>query len=916
MFKELSKAYEPEQYEDDIYERWEQSGFFNPDICVKKGICEQDADPFSIVLPPPNTTGQLHIGHSVMLAIEDIMIRYHRMKGDRTLWIPGTDHAAIATNAVVERQLSKEGKTKYDLGREKYIEKVKKYISDSQDTMRGQIRKMGASLDWSREAYTWDDQRGLAVNTMFKKMYDDELIYRGNRIVNWCPHCHSTLADDEVEHKQENGKFYWIKYGPFVLATARPETKLGDTAVAVHPDDERYKDMVGKKYMIPGVLGEFEIVVVADEAVDPEFGSGAVKVTPSHSFTDNEIAQRHGIGGKQVINEDGCMMENCGKYAGMNTKEAREAITADMQEMGLIDHIEEDYKHNLSICYRCKHVIEPIPSKQWFVDVNKEFDFLQSKEHPIQGLDNGQKISLKKLMQYVVHSQQIEIIPDRFCKTYFHWIDNLRDWCISRQIWVGHRIPVWYKGGETYVGVEPPVGEEWIQDPDTLDTWFSSGMWTFSTLGWPATANDLKIYHPTNVLETMFDILFFWVARMIMMSAYALGEVPFKTVYLHARVLDRDGEKMSKSKPETMIDPLDVCQKYGTDAVRLSLLLGVSPGSDVSLSVEKIQGFRNFANKLWNISRFMLMNIDQSEIGADVPKAKTLSDQWILSRLNQVVLKCTENIEKYEFSQAGEMLKEFTWNDLADWYLEIAKVEGDKSKILNHALNTILKLWHPFMPFVTETIWSEVYGKEKMLMVQKWPATVIASEAKQPNPVIASEAKQPNPVIASEAKQPNPVIASEAKQSRDDFELIKNIVTQIRHVRAENGIEPGKKTNVLISAGDSKKVLEENSEIIKRLWTGIDKLEVKTKADNPGGWFPIALGDVEIFVDLSGAVDIDKIKKELAETEKYVKILEKKLTNQEFVKNAPKQVVSKEQEKLDQAKEKSTKLTTQLENLK
>ncbi|MBU0546187.1 valine--tRNA ligase, partial [Patescibacteria group bacterium] len=668
---ELSKAYEPKKFEDEIYRRWEESGFFHPDKCVELGVTADDAEHFSCVLPPPNVTGTLHMGHAAMLAIEDVIIRYHRMKGDKTLWVPGTDHAAIATQTKVEKILmEKEGMKdpKVELGRENFLERVREYAQESHDTIVNQCKKMGSSLDWKMEAYTLDETRSLAVRTVFKKMYDDDLIYRGYRLVNWCPRCHSTLADDEVEHKEENGKFYWIKYGPFVLATARPETKLGDTAVAVHPNDERYKDMVGKKYMIPGVLGEFEVQVVADEAVDPNFGTGAVKVTPAHSFVDYEIAQRHKIPMKQVIDEDGKMMANCGKYAGMTTKEAREAIVNDMQEMGLIDRIEENYVHNLGICYRCGATVEPIPSKQWFIDVNKEFHFHQSKEHPIAGLSEGEPTTLKKLMKQVVENGQIEIIPERFNRVYFNWIDNLRDWCISRQIWWGHQIPVWYKKGSQpvvhsqqsveeniFVGVDAPTDKDWQQDPDTLDTWFSSGLWTFSALDWPNVDNYLKYYHPTNVLETGYDILFFWVARMILMTTYVLGEIPFHKVYLHGLVRDAQGRKMSKSLGNVM-DPLVIIDKFGTDATRLSFLLGNTAGNDMRLSEQKVEGFRNFTNKLWNISRFMLLNIKNPNANSDCPKGKTLADKWILRRLNDVTGQATENIEKYNFSFTGELL--------------------------------------------------------------------------------------------------------------------------------------------------------------------------------------------------------------------------------------------------------------------
>lgn len=909
---ELAKAYEPQKYEDNIYKHWEESGFFDPDKCVAENITTDNAEYFSMVLPPPNVTGTLHMGHAVMLAVQDVMTRYHRMKGDKTLWIPGTDHAAIATQAKVEKLLiEKEGmkNPRAELGRENFLKRVEEYAQESHDTIVNQCRKMGASVDWGREAYTLDEERNLAVRTVFKKMYDDGLIYRGYRLVNWCPHCHSTLADDEVEYKEENGKFYRIKYGPFILATSRPETKLGDTAVAVHPDDARYKDMVGKKYMIPGVLGEFEVEVVADEAVDPNFGTGAVKVTPAHSFTDNEIALRHHLPSKQIIDEDGRMMGNCGKYAGMTTKEARAAIVADMQKMGLIDHIEENYKHNLGVCYRCGAVVEPLPSKQWFVNVNKEFTFHQSAMHPITGLEDGELVTLKKLMQQVVNNKQIEIIPDRFNKVYFNWVDNLRDWCISRQIWFGHQIPVWYKNEEIYVGVEAPTGEGWVRDPDTLDTWFSSGLWTFSALDWPSVNNFVKHYHPTSVLETGYDIIFFWVARMILMTTYTLGEIPFKKVYLHGLVRDEQGRKMSKSLGNVM-DPLEMINKYGADATRLSLLLGNTPGNDTKLSEEKVEGFRNFTNKLWNISRFMLLNIATPVVAAPRPEPKTAADEWILSKLDTIIEFTTLNLEKFNFSYAGESLRDFTWGDLADWYLEVAKVEGNKMELLNYLLNTVLKLWHPFMPFVTEEIWREIYGREQMLLVQKWPVmhgvTVINADEKEMN--LWGRIKD---VFQT---RDNP----ETIERATDFELIKNVITGIRSIRAENKIEPIKKLSAIIGAGDREELLQQNLGIIKSL-ARLEKIQVNQSVGKPVNFAVFITGKVEVFVDLSGTVDVTKEKerlsKEIEQTQKYLDGLEKKLSNAEFVKNAPSEVIDKEKTKLSEAKEKMEKLNKQSVNL-
>jgi len=865
--KELPKAYEPQQYEDTIYQKWEDSGLFNPDVCIAKGVTSNTADYFSIVLPPPNVTGNLHMGHAAMLAIQDVMVRHHRMKGDRTLWVPGTDHAAIATQSKVEKLvLEKEGKTKYDLGRDEFLKRVEKFAQESHDTIVNQSKKMGASLDWSREAYTLDQERNLAVRTVFKKMYDDGLIYRGYRVINWSVKGQSTASDDELVYIERPAKLYYFKYSkdfPITIATTRPETKLGDTAVAVNPGDKRYKKYIGQEFVIDvGAANPLKIKIIGDDSVEAEFGTGALGVTPAHSAVDFEMYQKqkaagNDIGLVQVIGEDGKMTAAAGNYAGMLVSEAREKFVEYLKTNNLLEK-EEDIVQNVGTSDRFGDVIEPLPKTQWFIDVNK----------PVVERDNK---TLKELMQEVVKNKQIEIVPDRFEKTYFHWIDNLRDWCISRQIWFGHQIPVWYKGEEIFVGVQAPEGDGWVQDPDTLDTWFSSGLWTFSTLGYPnLTAEDLKNYHPTSVMETGYDILFFWVARMILMTTYTLGVIPFKTVYLHGLVRDEQGRKMSKSLGN-IIDPLDMIAKYGTDATRLSLLLGNTPGNDMKLSEEKIAGFRNFTNKLWNISRFMLLNIDDPKMDAQEPKAKTLADAWILERLSMVVGKTSENIEKFNFSMAGEELRDFTWSDLADWYLEIAKVEGGKSEVLNYILNTMLKLWHPFMPFVTETIWQEVYGNDKLVMVEKWP-----------------------------------VATKKSLVESNDFEIIKSIIAGIRSLRAENKIEPAKKIGAYLNIGNRKDLIKENEEVVK-IMARLEKLEF------------IESG-AEIALDLAGAVDIEKerprLQKEIAEITKYVLGLENKLSNQEFVNNAPPVVVEKEQAKLSEAKIKLEKLQQQFENLK
>jgi len=895
FMKELPKSYEPQKYEDDIYRRWEESGYFHPEKMMEDGLIADDAPHFSMVLPPPNVTGTLHMGHAAMLAIEDLIARYHRMKGEKTLWIPGTDHAAIATQTKVEKLLmEKEGMKdpRTELGRENFLERVREFAQESHDTIINQCKKMGASLDWKMEAYTLDEARNLAVRTIFKKMYDDGLIYRGYRLVNWCPRCQSTLADDEVEHKEQTAKLYTFKYSadfPFAIATTRPETKLGDTAVAVNPKDKRYKKFIGKTFEVKSFAGgaDLKIKVIGDESVAMDFGTGALGVTPAHSQVDYEMAQKNNLTVIKVIDENGKMTAEAGAaYVGLDVLNAREKVVENLRVAGLLEK-EEEVMNNLSICYRCGTTVEPLPSKQWFVAVNKEFAFHQSKDNPIKGLKDGQKATLKQLMQKVVDNKQIEIIPDRFNKTYFHWIDNLRDWCISRQIWFGHQIPVWYKGEEIYVEVEAPKGDGWKQDPDTLDTWFSSGLWTFSTLGWPNDTLNLKFYHPTDVLETGYDILFFWVARMILMTTYTLGEIPFRKVYLHGLVRDEKGKKMSKSLGN-VIDPLEMIKKYGADATRLSLLLGNTPGNDMKLSSEKVEGFRNFANKLWNITRFMLLNIGDPKSDIKLPEAKTLFDRWFLNHLDDTIKLTGASLDKYQLSGAGELLRTFTWDQLADWYLEVSKIEGNKSEILNYILNTILKLWHPFMPFVTETIWKEIYSGDSMLMVQQWPERKALEQI------------------------------SDTSEDINDVNLIRDIVTGIRSLRADNKIGPAKKLSCSINAGEKEKLLNENAAIISGL-ARLEKLVVEKKLTKPENSIGFVVGKIEVYVDLAGVVDIakekERLEKEIEQTKKYVDIQEKKLSNTDFVKNAPAAVIEKEKQKLAEAKEKFEKLGIQLSGL-
>ncbi len=891
----MPKAYEPQAYEDAIYKRWEESGLFSPDVCIQKGVTTAKVDPFTIVLPPPNVTGTLHMGHAAMLAIEDAMIRYHRMKGDRTLWVPGTDHAAIATQSKVEKMLfDAEKKTRHDLGREEFLKKVEKFAQESHDTIVNQAKKMGASLDWRREAFTLDEVRNRAVNTVFKNMYDDGLIYRGHRIVNWDPKLQTTVSDDEVDRKEEKTSFYYFQYGPFVIGTSRPETKFGDKYVVMHPEDERYKEFKnGQKIDVEWINGKINATIIKDEAVDMSFGTGVMTITPWHDATDFYIAERHGLDKEQVIDYDGKLLAIAGEFAGMHIKKARPLIVEKLQSKGLVVKVDEEYVHSVATNSRGGGIIEPQIKEQWFVDVNKKFEIRNSK---LKDIKKGQAVTLKSLMQEVVKTRQIEILPDRFEKTYFHWIDNLRDWCISRQIWYGHRVPAWYKGEEIYVGETAPQGEGWVQDSDTLDTWFSAGLWTFSTLlnkeheqystweEWLKNSPDLKNYHPTSVLETGYDILFFWVARMILMTTYTLGEVPFKTVYLHGLVRDEQGRKMSKSLGN-IIDPLDMIEKFGTDATRLSLLVGSTPGNDMKLSEEKVAGFRNFTNKLWNISRFILTQVGNKglEIKDQVkrPKAKTLADEWILARLDEVVLHVTKDFETYQFSAAGDTLRDFTWGELADWYLEIAKIEGEKSDILSYILTTVLTLWHPFMPFVTEAIWSEMYGEKQMLIVEEWPT----------------------------AKKGKPV---------KEFVLVKDMVTGLRALRAEYKIEPAKKLQVTISAGKHVKLLEENGHIIIGLGR-LENLIIEKKAEKSASAVGFVESGIDVYVDLAGVVDTEKektrIEKELAIVEPYVLSLEKKLSNESFVNNAKSDVVEKEKAKLAEAKEKVVRLKEQFKKL-
>lgn len=705
------KPYDPVTQEPAMEKVWEDSGYTNPDNLPK-----QDGEPYTIVLPPPNVTGTLHMGHAAMLAIEDILIRYKRMRGFRALWVPGTDSAAIATQAKVEDELyKKEKKTRHDLGREELMKRIDAFTDESKATIINQVKKMGSSLDWSRYAYTMDEPRYKAVMEAFVRMHKAGLIYRGNRIVNWDPKLQTTVSDDEIEYVEKTDPFYYFQYGPFVIGTVRPETKFGDKYVVMHPDDARYKEYThGQTIELEWINGPITATVIKDEAADMETGSGVMTITPAHSSVDFEIAQRHKLDVEQVIDERGILLDIAGEFKGQHIKKARAMIVEKLQSKGLVVKVDEKYVHNVATNSRGGGTIEPQIKKQWFVGVNIPAEF-----------PDGKTRTLKEWMHEAVESGQTKITPERYERIYYHWIENLRDWNISRQIWFGHRIPAWFKGDEIRVQLESP-GEGWEQDPDVLDTWFSSGLWTFSTLGWPDTTKDLQTFHPTSVLETGYDIIFFWVARMILMSGFLVGQVPFKQVYLHGLVRDGQGRKMSKSLGNIM-DPLDMITKYGADATRLSLIAGAAPGTDLKLSEDKVRGYKHFANKLWNITRFVLENADADSLSNEMNNA----DKALVAEAQEVANKVASDIDNFRLDLAVDAVYHYVWDTFAAQIIEESKTalkgedgaeKASKQRMLYEILIISLKTLHPFMPFVTEAIWQQLPKKETdVLMVAKWP---------------------------------------------------------------------------------------------------------------------------------------------------------------------------------------------------
>lgn len=723
------QGYNAQSVESVIQQKWEEADINNPDTCIEKGFTKPDAEHFSIVLPPPNVTGQLHIGHAMMLVIEDTIVRFNRMLGKKTLWIPGTDHAAIATQSKVEKLLAKQKIRKHELGREKFLEKVREFAKESQDTIISQLKSTGAALDWSRLAYTLDETREHAVFTAFERLYEMGLIIQKDRVVNWDPKGQTVISDDEIIRKEATSPFYEFQYGPFVIGTVRPETKFADKYIVVHPNDERYAQYKhGQEFEVEWINGPIKATLIKDEVANPDMGSGAMTITPWHSHVDFELAEKYNLDKEQIIDQYGKLLPIAGEeFEGMKIKDAREKIVQKLKHKGLLVGIKEDYSNQLATAERTGGIIEPQIMKQWFIAANKPFIL---KESHIDGIESGSTVTVKQLMRHVVDTKQVNIIPSYFNKTYYHWIDNLRDWCISRQIWFGHQIPMWYKNGESKVSKTSP-GEGWTQDPDTLDTWFSSGLWTFSTLGWPENTKDLQTYHSTSLLETGYDILPFWVARMILMSTTLLGTVPFKDVYLHGLVRDGKGQKISKSLGNN-IDPREVAAEYGNDALRMALMVGVGPGQDSKLSIEKIRAYKKFGNKLWNMSRFVFESIGTESVPQKPEVLSEQSQKWF-SDFNEATQDITKELLAYKLYLAGEKVYHYLWHTFADEIIEKTKpmLESKETQAeAQYVLYTILKqslvILHPLMPHITEEIWQHIPKTDSdrdILAVQSWPQT-------------------------------------------------------------------------------------------------------------------------------------------------------------------------------------------------
>ena len=857
--KELAATFSPAEIEGRLYKKWQDAGYFKADAKSKK-------PPFTIVIPPPNVTGSLHIGHALDHTIQDLLIRMKRMKGFEALWLPGMDHAGIATQNVVEKQLAAQGRSRHDLGREAFVEKVWQWKAESGGAILDQMKRLGDSVDWDREAFTMDPKLSKAVLTIFKRLYEKELIYRAERIINWCPRCLTALSDIEVEHKDDSGEFVSIKYGNdelnITVATTRAETMLGDGAVAVNPTDERYKHLVGKKVLLP--LVDRMIPIIADELVDPEFGTGAVKVTAAHDPNDFEMGMRHGVELVVIMNEHGVMAGTGTKFDGLDRFEARKAVVEELRKQGRVVAEKRPYVHAVGHCQRCDTTIEPRLSKQWFVKV----------------------APLAKAAGEAVRDGRVKIEPEQMAPRYFEWVDNMHDWCISRQLWWGHRIPVFYGPNDEVIvcgpDEKPPAG--YTQDPDVLDTWFSSALWPFSTLGWPEESDDLKKFYPTSVLVTGYDILFFWVARMMIMGLFAMdGKQPFDVIALHGLVRDQFGKKMSKSRGNT-VDPIEFMDKYGSDALRFTLARGANPGTDQALAEDWVAGSRNFATKLWNATRFGMLN--GANVSGDLAPRKELNaiDNWILTRLDQTVADCDELFEKFEFAKACDLIYHFAWDDLCDWYLELSKSTfteagagaGKSARVLGEVLDQLFRLMHPVMPFITEELWCSLTNNES-LMIASWPKSDLSAQDQESVKLVAK---------------------------------MQEIVTEIRRFRNDQGIKSTAKVNAKFT-GLKEAGLESYESALRHIVkceAGGDKFTAKTQ-----------IGNVTVEFDLTGAIDLvaerSRLSKDLQIAQKDRDTAKVKLDNEGFMAKAPMEVVTEIRERLAQTTEDIARITALLEKL-
>ncbi len=883
---DMPRAYAPGDVEERIYKFWNDNGYFTPEI-------DHSKKPFTIIMPPPNVTGELHMGHALTIALEDLMVRWHRMMGEPALYLPGTDHAGIATQVVVERQIASDGLSRHDLGRDKFVERVWSWVDDYGDRIYRQTERLGASCDWTRRAFTLDEGPAKAVRTTFVNLYKKGLIYKGNRITNWCPRCQTALSDLEVKYQDESAHLYHVRYGLeddpdyVVIATTRPETMLGDTAVAVNPADERYSRLIGKKAVLPIV--NRALPIIGDDSVEIEFGTGALKVTPGHDPVDFEIGQRHALDTLNILNLDGTLNENADIYEGQSVSDARVNVVRRLESDGVLEKV-EDFHHAVGHCDRCDEIVEPIVSDQWYVKM----------------------APLAKPARDAVADGRIKMAPERFTRVYFNWMDNIRDWPISRQLWWGHRIPVWYcECGELIVELEDPTAcpicgsADLERDPDVLDTWFSSGLWTHSTLGWPDDTEDLAYFYPTSVMETGHDILFFWVARMIFFGIENMGEIPFHTVYLHGLVRDPEGVKMSKTKGN-VVDPLELVNQYGADAVRFALTTGVSAGNDMRMNEQKLEASRNFANKLWNAARFVISNLEKaprSDLAnwRDPRGLEHREDRWVISRLNRVVAQVDSNMNDYQFGEAQRVIHDFLWNEYCDWYIEMSKARlrsGDAPSplpILAHALEKTLRTLHPFMPFVTEEIWTRLID-------------VLPEMADRPEALIVAEYPQ-----ADESRYD--------AEAEAEVESIIELVRAARNLRAEFRIQNNQRLDAEMAASASyAKSFEDSLDFItSQAMINLNVSRAHGETARPSDMAVQALGSGTLYVSLGGLVDLDeetaRIRAELDELDKYERRLARNLSNPNFVNRAPEDVVDRERDRLSGTQERIARLTDILDRL-